>query len=308
MENKFKLISVIIKPDDLNKLKIVLRNLRNENKDLVVSSPKMGKIGKDLLISFKINNLFQTKIVKTLTENSLTILSLKDRNEILKQIKEEKKPEAENADQESEVVNKGWGDLVKAVSDKPHTPINSLINEGNYSEILKIARDFRINNKFRKEAVNGVGAALNILIARVFRNGSLSTEPLEQIETLLKIGGDQSLKLIHEEDLMKAACTKAIELATLSEDSFKHLITICNNRNIHSFSTIEAVVKLSEIIFSDADKYFYLVELSGTDLNLRWLNIAFDSRPKRMEKQKIASFKKLVDFIQERRNNQGFEI
>lgn len=296
MEKQYRTISVLIDKKKLEFIKKLLKSIRIEYPDLKVISPKLGSIKDKVLFSFKIEANYYNIVAESFTTNSIDILTIGAKKQLIENFKKDvQKPMVPK----QEKLKEGWSDLIKKKDDTPSISIEELINKGEYKRLIKLSKDIHLGSELRKFAAKSIGSAANILIGRLFQRGTLANDgPEEYIRRLLQIGRDKELKHLGEDSLRKTSVEKAVDLTDYFKEDEKEeqLVKICNDRGLHNHSNIYAALKLAEIVFESREKT--ISQYIRKNLNLRWLRIAYDAKPRKFPQESDQKIKMLIKTIE----------
>jgi hypothetical protein len=294
---KTEKVTVKVEPNEISRFKVLIEFLQSTMKGLTVSNFKYGKLGGEAIISFDVDENNYEDFVHKLNINRFKILMLSkaittDFNKISDIYY--KKETWENLDK----AKKNIGDKVTFAL------IDNLTKDGKYEELIKIIKDIRYAGDLAKYATENLNTAISNLIKKCNVNpNSHRTDVEERIKTLIKIAGDDKLRLLQKFEMMNDAGKKAIEICSTYKEIVDYLIQIANNNLIHNSLNILAVLQFATIVMSDQEKFEIEINRAVRNLNLRYLDIAFDVVQDYLsldQKEKYATF---VQFIKNKREN-----
>jgi len=208
------------------------------------------------------------------------------------------------------VRNKYKDDLAKYAEEqeisrrinKIHDSIDELIDEGRYSDLIKISKDITYNPESITKAKSFITLSVtNSIIKNIEKAAKYRWELNQTIESLLKIATDKPLKNYNCDQLMEQAGIIAIELSAKNEDSLNYLIKISNMKNIDPLLNIKAAIRLGGILLSNPDKYDSEINRALKELNTRWLNVILDSISNKLAENEIEIFDKFISFLKSKR-------
>ncbi|MDA3862207.1 MAG: hypothetical protein PF445_13390 [Melioribacteraceae bacterium] len=181
--------------------------------------------------------------------------------------------------------------------------IEDFIEEGNYSVLVDITKDIRVEQNKRKRAEAAIPATVKKAIELNFTDGLLGKRrAFTALENLVNIATNTQLKNLRLNHILENAGSKAIELSTKYDDFADELIKIGNNIKIPNLISIKSIVKFAEITLRDDRNFKYEYEAdivyATKNTNLRWLRIAYDSVGSVLTSDEQKQFQKFMSFIE----------
>ena len=110
------------------------------------------------------------------------------------------------------------------------------------------------------------------------------------------------MKAMQKMDIVKKAGLTAIDICAMYFDFVKELIAISNHNKLHNLVNVRSAVKFSELVFSDEEKYQDFLSLAIRNLNVNWLNIAFEVVENELSLPEKKSFHRITSFVKETRS------
>jgi hypothetical protein len=270
--------------------------LKEKNPTIVTTPLRFGKIGDNIIVTFKVDNLNYKTLVEKLVVNNVKLLSNDQKTQ--KIIDDVKTISTSSAIKGS----KGWDDVKDKNLAGDEKRLADLINEGNYSEVIKISRTVSLGRDAVESAKNNIDTAIERCISLAYNEGiSKKYDAEKNIQKLVQVASDNTLKLMNKIDFMKQAGFNAIAICANNKTCVGELIGICNNSALHNLINIKAAVKYAEIVLGDPETYKEEIAIAVKTLNTRWLQIALNVVLSDIELKETILFDKLIDFINEKR-------
>lgn len=208
------------------------------------------------------------------------------------------------------VRNKYKDDLAKFAEEqetarrinKIHDSIDDLIDDGKYTDLIKISKDITYNPETITKAKSFITLSVtNSIIKNIEKAAKYRWELNQTIESLLKIASDKPLKNYNCDQLMEQAGIIAIELSAKNEDSLNYLIKISNLKNVDPLLNIKAAIRLGGILLSNPDKYATEINKALKELNTRWLDAILDPIRNKLAANEIEIFDKFISYLKSKR-------
>lgn len=188
-------------------------------------------------------------------------------------------------------------DLKKGVN-KTHPSLEKFITEGNYNELIKIAKDITYSPDTIKKAHAGVSRAVtNHFIKTIEKVAKYKISTDEAIKSLLVIATDNDLKILKQHELMLQAANVAFEICMKNNDAVTNLIKISNLKSVDTLVNLKAAAKFSEIALSNPEKYKEQIRVATKELNIRWLKNLIDPFRDKLTDEENEHIDKLIDYI-----------
>nr|HPN38720.1 hypothetical protein [Melioribacteraceae bacterium] len=155
--------------------------------------------------------------------------------------------------------------------------IDNLTKDGKYDELIKIIKDIRYAGELAKYATDNLNTAVANLVKKCSITANTNRMDVEdKIKILIKIASDDKLKLLQKFDMMNDAGKKAIDICSSYKEIVDYLIQIANNNQIHNSLNMLAVLQFASIVMPEPEKFDIEINRAIRNLNLRYLDIAFD--------------------------------
>ncbi len=293
---KTEKVTVKINSNEIARFKTLIEFLESTTTGLKVANFKYGQLGGEAIISFDVDENNYEDFVHKLNINKFTILMLsKAINMDFNKISDKyyKKESWENLDSKK----KNTLEKVSLAS------IDGLTKDGKYDELIRISKDIRNSGELAKYAIDNINTAVINLMRKSFTappTNRLDAE--EKFKSLLKIASDDKLKLMQKNDLQIEAGKKAIELCSSYKEIVDSLILIANNSAIHNTLNILAALQFASIVMPEPEKFEIEINRAIRNINLRYLDIAFDVVQNYLSYDQKEKFNKLVEFIKSKRD------
>ncbi|MFH0736401.1 MAG: hypothetical protein V1773_17790 [bacterium] len=295
---KTEKVTVKINSSEIARFKTLIEFLESTTSGLEIANYKYGKLGGEAIISFDVDEKNYEDFVYKLNINKFNILMLSkaistDFNKISD--KYYKKDSWENLDSKK----KGINEKVSLLS------IDSLTKDGKYEELIKIGKDIRNSGELAKYAVDNINTAVVNLIRKCFISPPTNRlEAEERFKILLKIASDEKLKLLQKKELQLEAGKKAIELCSSYKEIVDSLINIVNNTAVHNTLNILAALQFASIVLPEPEKFEIEIGRALRNINLRYLDIAYDVVQDFLSFDQKEKYNRLVDFVKKKRETQ----
>jgi hypothetical protein len=288
-------ITLLASEKELPTIKTILKFLNEKHPTFKAMKFRTGKIGEDILVSFKVNEEFYSKVLEKFAYNDIPII-MKDKkaNEIIDEKKEQKR---------RKLKAQGWSE------------INAKKNQITLAELDKLARGGKLK-KITKEAKGGISSNRDIvkkarsLISETVENSitNLINYAIEKpgrredtIDELLLIATDKDLKLFGKVEEMIKAGIVSIELALSHKNYYDKIILIANNTKINNLINVKATIALASIYNLNENENSEKLTNAVKYLNTRWLKIALESVRSKFTHEEIKIFERFIGIIEEQR-------
>ncbi|MBK8944200.1 MAG: hypothetical protein IPM32_02915 [Ignavibacteriae bacterium] len=302
-DDNIKTITILIKEKDQSIIKSILDFLKDKNKDFTAMKYKTGKIGEDVLVSFKVKKQFYAQVLEKFAYNDIPVI-IKDQSVIdfIDEKKEHKK---------QKLRARGWKEIGVHIKQITFQELDQLISEGRIKEVAKEAKGgVGTNSEIVQKAKNSLTHTVDVAIENLIRYAEENPNKKQNaINELLDIATDSDLKLFQKRSEMIKAGEAAIAIAINNEELYDNLISIANNNKIENILNIKSTVYLSGLILSidesnqelESDKQVELPDVVKL-LNTRWLKIAFETVQNKLTDEEKNNFNELISFIEQKRN------
>lgn len=293
---------IVVKLDnkELPKLKSILALREGELADLNVTGLRYGKLGDEVVISFNIDDKHHQAIIEKFIYNDLKILQPDD--DTMKIIENAQVP-ASMGFRYSKTTS--WDDLkekASAAAGSGACALEESIASGNYEKVIQISKDINISHDTIERAKKGISKALVNAIENNFQKGLHNKyEATKYISALIKIASDEKLKNLRQYDSIKSAGYKAIELCETHPENLYELIKICNNSSLVNSVNITAAIVFARNTLSIEEEQKENLDYASKNLNVRWLQIAFDIVEFEFGPIEVEQFNALVDYVKAHR-------
>lgn len=181
--------------------------------------------------------------------------------------------------------------------------IEDFIAEGNYSVLLDIIKDIRLEQNKRNRAETALPATVKKAIEISFEEGSQSKRrAFSALEELVSIATNPQLKNLRLNYIQENAGSKAMELCGKYDDFADELIKIANNIKMPNIISMKAVVKFAELTLQDNRNFRHRYEAdivyAAKNTNLRWVKIAYDTVEQELTDEDKKQYEKFMSFIE----------
>jgi hypothetical protein len=291
----FKKISVEITEEESTKIKDLLGSIGDIRNSISIRKLDGNKDQKVAFYTFTIEEEVLKDFVIKLKNSRLKVVSQDEINEKLRTTIKS------NAAYSSAVNTDLNSAELQTLKKKKR--IEDFIEEGNYSVLLDILRDIRLDQNKRLRAESAIPATVKKAIEINFEEGMLGKRrAFTALEELVNIATNPQLKNLRLGHILDNSGYKAIELCTKFDDFADELIKIANNIKMPNIISIKAVIKFAELTLRDNRNFKYSYEAdivyAVKNTNLRWLRIAWDSVFQEISEEEKAQYDKFMSFIE----------
>lgn len=295
-------ITLLIKEKDQGTIKSLLSFFKERYNDFSVIKYRTGKIGEDILVSFRISKNYYSQVLEKFAYNDIPVL-LKDQStiEFIDEKKEQKK---------IKLRARGWKEISVHVKQITFSELENLSQQGKIKEVAREAKGgVGANPEIVQKAKNILGYTVDVAIDNLLKYSEENpTKKQNAINELLDIATDSDLKLFQNRNEMIKAGEAAIALAINNEELYDSLILIANNNKLENILNVKAAIYLSGIILSvdeasqelDTENQIVLPDVIKY-LNIRWLRIAAEIVWNKLTEEEKLSFDNLLSFIEDKR-------
>ena len=292
---EFKKISVAITSEDSHKIKNLLGSIGDIRNSISIRKLGGNKEDKFAFYTFTIEEDVLKDFVVKLSNSGLQVVSQDQINEKLRTTIKT------NAAYNSAVNSDINAEDLKSLKKKKK--LEDFIEEGNYTVLLDILRDIRLDQNKRYRAETAIPATVKKAIELNFEEGSSGKRrAFVALEELVNIATNAQLKNLRLGHILENAGFKAIELCTKYDDFADELIKIANNIKMPNIISIKAIIKFAELTLRDNRNFKFAYEAdivyATKNTNLRWLKIAWDSVSQDISEEEKAQYDKFMSFME----------
>ncbi|MEI7811931.1 MAG: hypothetical protein WCJ01_05830 [Ignavibacteria bacterium] len=284
-------INALVNDRQVQTVKDIIDALSDKIPNLVVTQFKYGRIGDDILVSFKIDKDRYKLLVEKLTFNQIRLVTL-----------DEKTKEYVGVALSQAKAGGAGGMMSRGNKPKPKQEekktLEQFINEGEYNEVIRISRDVTLPKEEIEKAKSNIDSTIQRAINTSFSEAQTKKFDINRnLERLIHIATDNNLKVLNKIEYIKQAGLYAIDICGSNHDYVSDLINLCNNNTLHSLISVKAAVKFYDVVFADMKSYKKEILIARRNLNTRWLSIAVSSVEADLSAHEKKSFYALIDFI-----------
>ncbi len=292
-------ISIVLnEKEQIEDVRKALAEFKINYPEAKIAKPKFGELSRKILITFKVDKDYTAKLITTFTRYYIKILATTN-------VIKDKVNEATS--QYVEVLarqDKGWDELKIEQPKMSISELEAWAEEGEYSEILKVANNLIQYGEELSEKAKGV---LQRSLLKAIENAIALAEEDEKnasrsISDLIHIATDPKLKVLQKVDIMKKAGIAAIEVAKKYEKHIYDLVRIANNTDLHNMINVVAAVEFAKIVMQNKEKYEKDITTAARVMNIRWLGIAYDVAKDLISKEDQKIFFEVIDFLKAERS------
>ncbi|MFA6977926.1 MAG: hypothetical protein WC209_01280 [Ignavibacteriaceae bacterium] len=288
---EFESINTLVNEKQLKTMGSIIEVLTQKLPHLIVTPFKYGKIGNEILVSFKVNQELYQFLIEKLTINGIQVVVQDEKTKKL----------VDSAKTQIKETGTGrmmpWGNKQKP-RDSEKKSIEELSEAGDYTEVIRISRDITHGKEESERAKLNIDRAIHSAINKAYSEAySKRLDIQKNIDRLVQIASDNNLQVLQKVDFAKQAGLLAVQICIKNKDYVASLIPICNNNKLHNLICVKAAIAFYEIVFRDRDSYREEVGIARKKLNTRWLMIAINTVEPELTQSEKASFNALIDFI-----------
>jgi len=292
---KFKKITIKVEKDDEAKLQRFLLTLGDMRSSVNVRKSELSSVKYESVVTFNVESDKIDKFKYKLNRGAFNILKQGDIDKQIQSAIDNKKIIP------GDLTGVGMSSAELKTLKKRQT-LEDLIEEGNYVELLAISKDIRQEPNKKLKAEVGVPRAVKIAIDYALDKGlNGKSFAFRSLDELIKLATNPELKQLGINDLLIRSGNNAIEICTTYDDFADDLVKIANNIKLHNSVNIKAIIKFSQIVLSDPEKYTLDIDFAIKNMNIRWLRIAFDAVENSITQEEKNDFNNIIDFIEEKR-------
>ncbi len=295
-------VTLLIKENDQITISSLLDFFKERYKDFSVIKYRTGKIGEDILVSFRVTKSYYSKLLEKLAYNDISVLVRNESTiEFINEKKEQKK---------IKLRARGWKEISVHVKQITFSELEQLSKHGKIKEVAKEAKGgVGANAEIVHKAKNLLSSTVDVAIENLLKYSEENpTKKQNAINELLDIATDSDLKLFQKRNEMIKAGEAAIALAVNNEELYENLILIANNNKLENILNVRAVIYLSGLILSvdeisneiDKENHIVLPDVVKY-LNTRWLRIAVETVWNKLTEEEKLNFESLLLFIEDKR-------
>ena len=280
-------------------IKNILREVRDSNPGVEISSFRFGSLGDETIVSFNVDDKHHRLVVNTLLKKNVRIVPL---TEVTKKIIDEVKPPVKPP---QPVKSQDWSTIKEKKSQfgPGDDSLEKAIQTGNYKKVIEISKDIRNNTSTIKSASEGIKESVMVAIEKASKKSKKNRYDREEaVDDLLEIASDKVLKAMGKSELLKIAGSLAVKICAENQELHWQLVKICNNNSLHYGLILKSAVRLSGILLGDPETHGEDVEYAVKNLNIRWLNVSFDIVGYEMREEEQKAFHDLIQFIKANRS------
>lgn len=293
----FETIVALADQKEIKVIKDIIKTLSEKIDHLVVTPLRIGKLGDETVVTFKVDKPHFKFLIEKMTFNNIRILSNDQKvRQVIDSAKAKPAPTVP-------VESKGWDDIKERPRGLQEN-LEDCIRDGNYEEVIKISRNIAYGQEVVEKAKKSITETVNIAIEKNYNEAiTRKYETGKCVERLIKIASDNNLKMLQKIDLIKQAGINAVDACAINPDYVGELIKMANNTSLHNLVNFKAAVKFAEVVLPEQEKFKQEIDIAVRNLNIRWLSLALDVVMNELESNEITLFENLVSFIKEKRQS-----
>ncbi len=302
-----KKIVLKVEKRELKNVKEVLWSFKESKPEVSIDALRHGTLGEDTLVSFNVDEKHYEALIGKLNESGIRVLlpATKSEKENLAVKLKPKVISTNNAQGESNRLDVETHALNKRAINTPAAVLDATIENGNYEKVIQISKDFKSGFELIKKAKDNLGKAVTNAVNNAFEKASKSMfEFTSGFNQLIKIASDRNLKAMHLIDQQKTAGLYAINLCASRREYLNLLIQICNNNSIPNIVCLKASVELATMVLDEEDSNED-TEYAVRYLNIKWLQIVFDTTGDEITQKQKNSVKELISRVRKIRNERN---
>ena len=289
-------ITLLIRDKDLSTIKAILKFLKEKYPSFTVLKFRTGRIGDDLLVSFKVKKEFYSVVLEKFAYNDIPLI-MKDKGskEYVDQKKEQKR---------RKLRAQGWSEISVSKKKVSLQELQRFADAGKLKEVAKEAKggigsDLEIVKKAKSLLSKTIITAIENLVKYALEK---TGQRQDAIDELVLIASDKDLKLFDKTTEMTKAGLSAIEISLTHKNYYNNIIKIANNSKLNNLLNVKATIAFSEIYNNAEENEIEKIPDPIKTLNTRWLKIAFETVQVKLNSEEIEKFNSFIEFIERQRN------
>ncbi len=290
--DELKPVFLEIRAKDKEKLESILKVIKLTYSSVIIDGLSFDKINDKLLVSFNVSKNHHNILIEKLTLNNLDVISTEASDlEIINSAKGKlRKKDNTGFD--------GWDTIANYGKPTKNQPVETLINTGDYIELIKIINDLSIDNKKREEAKKGLSESVNNAIKKLYGNAMISAREAERsISMLVDIGSNGFLVARQEFEIINKAMQIALDIISQYPQTVNILVDIANNKSLQPIHNLRAIILFAKITFSNKTKYIRNIKYANLYLNLKWIIKIYDKAKDELSREEKGLLKNAVGYI-----------
>jgi len=292
---EFEIVNILTDQKQVKIIKNIIGALIQKNPHLSVSPFKYGTIGDNVLISFRVDKEHHESLIEKLAASGIHTIKL--------DLKTKHPLDAAKSSANTETNNdKNYRNKSRSKLEEKMT-VDQLIAAGDYAEVIKIARSVTLPKEEIDLAKVSIDSTIQTAINSAYTEAEIKKFDIpSNLEKLINIASDNTLKVMQKLDLIKQAGLFAIQICIHNGDYLSDLINICNNNKLSGIINVKAAISFYDNVILSDDLYEEEILIARRRLNTRWLLIAVSSVEADLTDSEKESFYKLIDFISANRS------
>ncbi|MFH1198315.1 MAG: hypothetical protein V1720_21605 [bacterium] len=289
---EFRNVTLKTSLEETEKVKITFKYVDELYPDMILTPFKYGKLGDEIVITFKVDEKHLKPLLRILNSNNFTIMVLDEATKTaLHELNISKAPTAP-------LIPEDWQDAKNKIKDVANEALHKLISEGNYREVIKISKNLRAERSLVTGAANNITNTV-FKAVEIIKNQykKKNLEPHACINRIIEIAHDKVLKDLRKDDILKYCGFEAINMCVLNKDTIRLLIKISNDNTLYHLVNLKAAIKFSEIVLNNPNSYQEELKDAIKNLNVKWLYLTYDVYKYELDENEKESLEKLVDLV-----------
>jgi hypothetical protein len=293
---ELKIVFAEIPTEDKEKLESVLKVFKLTFSDVTIKDVEYEKVDQNYLVSLKISAKYYKTLIEKFTLNKIKVLT--DDPEAQTAINHAqgrlRKKETRGFD--------GWDTQVKVGKPKRKSPLEQIIAEGDYMELIRIINDISADPEKRDKAKDGLKTALNIAIKKLYEQSIVNPRTVdESINALLEIATNGFIRAVGLEKTADHAAQVAMDIALSEPEYYEKLILMGNDRYLAPLINLKAVAAFTKKTFTNKNKFRNQIKFAQRYSNLKWLIKAYGKVKEKLTAEERSLLKTFVTFINQSR-------
>ncbi len=297
--DELKTIFAEIPKLDKKKFESIIKVFTLTFSDVKIEELEFNEIGPNYLVSLKISPKYYATLIEKLTLNKIKVLTNDPEAEkVINHAKGRlKKRETKGFD--------GWDGLARIGEPKRNDdPIEKIVEDGDYVEIIRIINDLDGDKNRREEAKKQLGTAVNIAIQKYYNEALVNPRLINtNIDKILEIASDGFLKARNHTRLMERAAQVAMDLALSDPKYYEKLIMIGNDIYLPPKISLKAIVAFTKATFADKQTFRDQIRFALKYANLKQLVRAYEQAKGELSADERKIIKTFATFINQQRTH-----
>ncbi len=291
-----KTVFAEIPKTDKDKLESILKVFKLTFSDVKIEDLEYDEVGENYLVSLRISSKYYKILIEKFTLNKINVLT--------------NDPEAESViDHAKGRLRKketrgfdGWDTQIRIGKPKRKGPLEQIVADGDYVEVIRILNDMSADAEKREKAKELLNVAVEIAIKKAYEQTLTNPRLIdESINELLGIATDGFLKATDREKLAEQAAQIALDLALSDPEYYEKLVIMGNDKYLTPLLNLKAIIAFTKKTFFNKEKFRRQIKFAQRYSNLKWLVKAYEAVKDKLSSEERKLLKTYVTYINQSR-------